>query len=136
MNGQGSFPPFTQVHPAARSIILTCSLLGAGIALLVAPIPFASWPGLMIIEISMVYALTRLYNYPISIFTWVILVGGLLGLSAVVSLVMSALLEVLVLINLVLKPIVAAAIIWGLGELVILVLDRQSVKSGHTSLTH
>lgn len=114
-------------HPAARKIILLCAVVGAIVALILSPIPCASWPVLMAIEVYMLVTIVKLYDYVLDGKLLLIIFGLLLGISAVLSFVVGDVISLLtaMLFAPVVKPIVAALVIWGLGEGAIYVLDRH-----------
>ena len=115
------------IHPTARKTIFRCVVVGAIAAFFLSPIPCASWPVLMAIEIYMLITIVKLYNYELDTKLLLMIFGLLLGISAVLSFVVGDLISILtaMLFAPVVKPIVAALVIWGLGEGAIYVLDRH-----------
>jgi len=115
-------------HTTARKTIFWCVVVGTVTALLLSPIPCASWPVLMAIEVYMLISIVKLYDYELDGKLLLIIFGLLLGISAVLSFVVGDLISLLtaMLFAPVVKPIVAALVIWGLGEGAIYVLDRHA----------
>jgi len=114
-------------HSTARNTIFWCVVAGTIIAFLLSPIPCASWPVLMAIEIYMLVRIVKLYDYELDGKLMLTIFGLLLGISAVLSFVVGDLIALLtaMLFAPVVKPIVAALVIWGLGEGAIYILDRH-----------
>ncbi len=114
-------------HAEARKTIYICIVVGVIAAFLLSPIPCASWPILMAIEIFMLFKIVKLYNYELDPQTKLIIFGLLLGISAILSLFVGeavAFLTAMVAAPVV-KPLVAGLVIWGLGEGTIYVLDHH-----------
>lgn len=120
--------PAGDKHKLARQLILWCSLGGAGIALLVSPIPGASWPFLMGLEIFMFLRIAvSYYGYKISSSTVILLVIGLLVISTILTLIIGELIGTLawmIGMGWLIKMVVAGLVVWGLGEGAIYVLDK------------
>jgi uncharacterized protein (DUF697 family) len=120
-------------HSSARKLVIWCALGGAGIALLCSPLPGVSWPFLMALEIFMfVRIAVTYYGYKITSSTVALLVIGLLVVSTILTLIVGELLGTLAwMIGLgwLIKTVVAALVIWGLGEGAIYVLDRIAEQS-------
>ena len=114
-------------HTEARKIIYICIVGGVIVAFFLSPIPCASWPVLMAIEVFMLVRIVKLYNYELDPKTLLMIFGLLLGVSAILSLVVGeaiALLTAMVAAPVV-KPLVAGLVIWGLGEGTIYILDHH-----------
>ena len=120
--------PAGDKHKLARQLILWCALGGAGIALLVSPIPGASWPFLMGLEIFMFLRIAvSYYGYKITSSTVILLVIGLLVISTILTLVVGELIGTLawmIGMGWLIKSVVAGLVVWGLGEGAIYVLDK------------
>jgi uncharacterized protein (DUF697 family) len=87
--------PFDK-HEKARRLILWCTIGGAGIAFLLSPIPGASWPFLMALEISMFLRIAvTYYGYKITSGTVILLVIGLLVISTILTIVVGELIGTL-----------------------------------------
>jgi len=119
------------LHKQAWKIIIWCIVAGALFALIVSPIPCAAWPVLLFLEAYMFYAIAKLYGYKLtSGLLWTML-AGLLAISFVLSLAIGEVVSLLTgyLAVWIIKPLVAALIIWGLGASAIYILDRETFKA-------
>ena len=114
-------------HKKSHQVILWCVIAGAIFALIVSPIPCAAWPVLLILEAYMFYVIAKSYGFTLTNGVVVAMFAGLLGISFVLSLLVGeavTFLSAFVAAPIV-KPIVAALVIWGLGESAIAILDKQ-----------
>lgn len=121
-------------HKKSWNLILWCVIIGAAFALLVSPIPCAAWPVLSVLEAFMLYRIaTRFYGIPVTNgVVWMVLVG-LLGISFVLSIGIGELVTIAsaYIGGLVVKPLVAALVIWGLGYAEMVILDKV-LESNHS----
>jgi hypothetical protein len=122
------------VHNASRKSLMIYVVIGTVVALLVSFLPCVSWPFLMIVEIVMFYRLTRNYNYSVSDSIFLFLCLGLFGMSIILTIAVGVIVELFPIINIALKPILAALIIWGMGEGAIWALDKQSAKDNYRNI--
>lgn len=118
---------YPDYHTEARKTIYLCIVGGVITAFLLSPIPCASWPILMAIEIFMLFRIVKLYNYELDPKTKLIIFGLLLGVSAILSFIVGDVIALLtaMLFAPIVKPLVAGLVIWGLGEGAIYILDHH-----------
>lgn len=118
---------YPNYHAEARKTIYFSIAGGVIAAFLLSPIPCASSPILMGIEIYMLFKIVRLYNYELDPQTKLIIFGLLLGISVILSLIVGDVIAILTAMVLapIVKPLVAGLVIWGLGEGAIYILDHH-----------
>lgn len=115
-------------HGQSRQLIYRCALIGSVIALMLSPIPGASAPFLMGLEIYMLLKIAKdYYGLKTSSQTVVLLIVGLLVISTVLTLLVSEVIAIIFLVvGWLIKMVVAGLVIWGLGEAAIIGLDKIS----------
>jgi hypothetical protein len=121
------------IRKGVHIFILLCALAGSVIALILSPIPGASWPLLIILEIFMMVRVARKYfAFKFSASTIAFLVLALLAISSVLTLLIGELIGSLAWmagIGWFIKMMVAFLVIWGMGECLVYSLGRVVAKS-------
>ena len=117
-----------EIHKKARQLILWCTIAGAAIALLLSPIPGASAPFLIGLEIFMFLKIANAYvGYKIEKSTIILVAIGLVVMSTILTILIGDILGTIawaVGLGWLVKMAVAAVVIWGLGEGAIYILDK------------
>ena len=114
-----------EYNAKARRMLPTFTLIGAGIALLLSPIPGASSPPLVFLEVVMLYRMAHAYLLKItsSAILWTVI--ALLGMSFLIKLVVVELITFVPVFGWMVKPLTAGMVIWILGELAIKFYEKQ-----------
>lgn len=117
-------PDRSALYRQARKRMLVYVLIGSLFALLVSPIPGGSSAVLIFLEALMLYNLARLFKVHFDNIALLLGMGGLVVVSLLSKLLVIELLTLLPLLGWAIKPVVAALVMWALGEGGIALFDR------------
>jgi len=110
-----------KVHKMIGNYALGC----AGVALVLAWLPFAAWPILMAIEVYMLLEVAKLYGYRYTNGLFISMTIGLLLASLALSFLLAPITESILCM---VKPILAGLIAWGIGEGGVAILEWDSAR--------